>query len=111
MQLQDRLRLNVIKAADTARAFSGPRQDGSRREGNPPRSTAMNLFTSDLFTPVMLEGLASRAPRSYRAPAFGRRYGRASESTARAAPALPLTACTVEAIGDEHVLLDYDLAA
>ena len=72
----------------------------------------MNLFTSDLFTPVMSEGLASHAPRNYRAAAFGRRYGRASESTAHAAPLVQLTACsTVEALGDECVLLDYDLAA
>lgn len=71
----------------------------------------MNLFTSDLFTSVMREGLAPRTPRNYRAPAFGRRYGRASELTAHAATPVQLTACVVEAIGDECVLLAYDLAA
>jgi hypothetical protein len=71
----------------------------------------MNLFTSDLFTPVMREDRASRTPRSYRAPAFGRRYGRATTPSAHTAPSVLLTACVVEAIGDECVLLDYDLAA
>ena len=71
----------------------------------------MNLFTSDLFTPVMGESLASRTPRSYRAPTFGRRYGRATAPSAHAAPSTLLTSCAVEAIGDECVLIDYDLAA
>jgi len=71
----------------------------------------MNLFTSDLFTPVMGEGLASRTPRSYRAPAFGRRYGGATAPATHAAPSVLLTSCAVEAIGDECVLRDYDLAA
>lgn len=70
----------------------------------------MNLFTSDLFTPVMLEDLASRTPRSYRAPAFGRRYGRATAIPMHATPSGLLTPCVVEAI-DERMLLDYDLAA
>ena len=71
----------------------------------------MNLFTSDLFTPAMLDGLASPAPRSYRAPAFGRRYGRASAAPVHAAPLARLTPRAIEAICDERVAIDYDLAA
>lgn len=70
----------------------------------------MNLFTSDLFTPVMQEALASRTPRSYRAPAFGRRYGRATAMPMHATPSVLPAPCVVEA-SDERVLLDYDLAA
>ncbi|GAB3345248.1 hypothetical protein [Lysobacter tyrosinilyticus] len=71
----------------------------------------MNLFTSDLFTPAMLAGLTTPAPRSYRAPAFGRRYGRAGAAAVHTAPLVRLTPRVLEAPGDERVLLDYDLAA
>jgi hypothetical protein len=67
----------------------------------------MNLFTSNLFTPAMSEDLAFRQQRSYREPAFGRRYGRAKPQIAHAAaPPKQLTARVVE-----RVLRDYDLAA
>lgn len=69
----------------------------------------MNLFTSDLFTPVMSEGLASTALRDFRSAGFGRRYGRATPAT-QATP-VRLAPCVIEAIGDECVRRDYDLAA
>ena len=71
----------------------------------------MNLFTSDLFTPAMLDGLAPLAPRSYRAPAFGRRYGRATATPVHVAPLALLTPRAAEAGVDDHALFDYDLAA
>jgi hypothetical protein len=71
----------------------------------------MNLFTSDLFNPVMREELASRTPRNYRAPTFGRRYGRAIAEAARDAAPVLLSGRVVEVIGDERAPLAYDLAA
>jgi hypothetical protein len=72
------------------------------------REVVMNLFTSELFHPVM----SPFQPRSSRlnAPAFGRRYGRAAERPAPAAP-VRLTACSVERIEDRPALPAYDQAA
>jgi hypothetical protein len=67
----------------------------------------MDLFKNDLLTSTMLA--EPHAPRSYREPAFGRRYGRR-----RAMPtayAMHLTTTmelgAIEQIGDKCVLLDY----
>lgn len=70
----------------------------------------MNVFTSDLFPPVMSDGLSTVAPRDFRTVRFGRRYGRASRPSTQAVIE-PLPTCVIEAIGDECVRLDFDLAA
>ncbi|HEV8695322.1 MAG TPA: hypothetical protein VGQ93_14240 [Lysobacter sp.] len=66
----------------------------------------MNLFKSELFSSVMLQDIQPRPPR-YRAPTFGRRYGRhAAAAMPNPVPlALPELG-TVEQIGDKCVLLD-----
>jgi len=70
----------------------------------------MNLFKNELFNATMLEALSGREPRSYRTPAFARRYGRRRDAeTAEPAPAL--IAYAIERIGDELVMRQYDQAA
>jgi len=70
----------------------------------------MNLFKNELFNDTMLQALSGRESRSYRTPAFARRYGRRRDAdTAEPAPAL--IAYTIERIGDELVMRQYDQAA
>jgi hypothetical protein len=70
----------------------------------------MNLFKNELFNATMLQALSAREPRSYRMPAFARRYGRRRDAdTSEPAPAL--IAYAIERIGDELVMRQYDQAA
>jgi hypothetical protein len=70
----------------------------------------MNLFKNELFNATMLEALSGWEPRSYRTPAFVRRYGRRRDADS-AQPAPALIAYTIERIGDELVMRQYDQAA
>jgi hypothetical protein len=72
----------------------------------------MNLFTNELFNRPMLQAFAADPPRSYRTPAFGRRYGhRHNEELVPVRSTPVLLALAVERIGDEKVLLRYGQAA
>ncbi|HJW46750.1 MAG TPA: hypothetical protein VJ484_09680 [Lysobacter sp.] len=66
----------------------------------------MNLFKNDLLTSTMLS--EPPPPRSYREPAFARRYGRHRATPMVYAPRLTtMELSAIEQIGDKCVLLDY----